>query len=220
MQEALSDKIREKETVEKVQKEIIELDDKLQKGEEMLVSEEELKRSEDTTLLSTNVKIAEELEQSLLAILEQINSLDVDRLSEEQQADVEKKRERTHWMLDRIRALREALTSLLDSLRAWDADKDVLKSTTTLLADEARELIDSYANNAQPYTTACNDMKKANDLLSRIKEAQQKLSDANQHLKTTLPECKAALDDVNKMAADLSSGSSDVQVSTVFLVFT
>uniref|UniRef100_A0A915A4T8 Nuclear anchorage protein 1 spectrin-like repeat domain-containing protein n=1 Tax=Parascaris univalens TaxID=6257 RepID=A0A915A4T8_PARUN len=52
LSEAINDRIREKETVEKMQKEIAELDDMLQKGEKVLLTEEELKRSDDSTLLA------------------------------------------------------------------------------------------------------------------------------------------------------------------------
>uniref|UniRef100_A0A183U0G5 Dynactin subunit 2 n=2 Tax=Toxocara canis TaxID=6265 RepID=A0A183U0G5_TOXCA len=209
--EALRYKVLEKENVKHVMSELAELDDKLLKSEEALANEQELKRSGDTALVTEKAKAAEELEHSLHAILEQLSTLELDGLSDEQRRDLEKKRERTGWMLDRIRVLCNALASMLDSLRAWESDKDVLRSATAALANEVRGLVDNYDNNAQPYTTACNDVKKANDLLERIGQTQQQLIDVNQRLRVTLPDCKAAIDDTNMMTVELDAVCNDVQ---------
>lgn len=219
MQEALKNKIEEKEVVEQVLKQIGELDEKLLKAEEALASEEELRHSENAELLAGEMKAAEELEHLLAATLEQLNASNVDELNEEQRRDVEKKRERTSWMLDRLRALCETLASLLSSLHAWDNEKGILKSVTTTFADEAQGLTESYANNPQPYTTACNDVRKANDLLGRIKEVQQQLVDANERLKATLPECNTAIGESNKIAAELEAARNIVEVSDALVVF-
>ncbi|VDK44324.1 unnamed protein product, partial [Anisakis simplex] len=199
------------ENVAQLHKNIAELDEKVMKGEEALADEEELKHSDDSALIADKLKAVEELEDSLVAALEQLNASDMDSLNEQDRKDAKKKREHSNWLLDRIRALREKLAPLLSSLRDWDNSKDALMNNNEALIAEARELVESYANNAKPYSSACNDLKKANELVERMKEAQQQLTDAKQRIRTTLPDCQNAVDLVDKLSSELDAAKSDVE---------
>uniref|UniRef100_A0A915B118 KASH domain-containing protein n=2 Tax=Parascaris univalens TaxID=6257 RepID=A0A915B118_PARUN len=208
--ETLDNKVEEKKNVEEILKQIVELDKKLLKAEEVLANESEMRHSDNSELLADNVKAAEELEHLLNNTLEQFNAFNLGVLSEEQRRDAEKKCEQTSCMQDRLHALCETLAPLLNSLHAWDTDKEILKSVTVTLTDEAQALTRSYTNNAQPYTAACNDVRKANDLLNRIKEIQQQTFNAINRLKTTLPERNSALDEANKVATELKTAHTIV----------
>lgn len=212
-QAVLDGKIREKDDSERVNNHLTQLDEKLLESEVALAAEDDMKGSDNAILIAEKTESAEALENALVAILDQLSAVDMATLDEELQKDVERKRERTNWMLDRIRALRDALATMFNSLNEWESNKNALEQQTSTLADEARTFINRYKNDAQPFSTASNDTKKAQHLLERIKQALQQLNSVNEHLQQALPMCKPARDTTDKIANELIALTKDVQVA-------
>ncbi|MFH4975990.1 hypothetical protein AB6A40_002699, partial [Gnathostoma spinigerum] len=208
--EIASRKRDEKKAIE-AEKKLNEAQSVFDDAEPLLSEVDEVRRtSGDPSEVENQLKIVDNVEQSVLATLTSLDAVDTSKLSESQRAEHAQKRDNLQALLNRLRALRESVDDHMKKLLRWNENKKVVDDEMNDLVNAAKQLIDRY-NVAQPLSVATSDIHKAEELLERLKWVGERAATAKESLLGELPECGSVIDDATRRSEKIETALVELQ---------
>ncbi|VDN04678.1 unnamed protein product, partial [Onchocerca ochengi] len=107
-------------------------------------------------------------------------------MTNEQRIQMERMLNEIMPLIDKLRVLRDSITSHLKSLNDWKITEEELEDEIRIIMDNIEGLLSSYSQ-PQPYTTAINDIDMLQRLQDQIMQLLQKTVDKEQTVRQNLP---------------------------------
>lgn len=212
MQKMLNAKLAQKEKLLEIGTELAHLNDTIAVANDLLPYETELKHSDRSQDIEDKAKKIEELERLLNTQLNYLEGSDFSIMTENMRANAEMQRNAAVPLLNRLRALKDAVRSHLKALSDWKSSEAELTQETRVPVDSARILAESYSQ-PQPYPKAVDDAERLHELQDQLGHLLQKAIDVEQAVREALPECQSANVAIRAARQDLEKSLHTVQVS-------
>lgn len=211
LQKKLNDKLAEEEQEKEMKIGLAELDAKLSAADHLLGYENELSGSESVVDIEEKARNAEEIERMLNSILDRMKGAGFGAMNDEQRTNAEKQQARAVLVLERIRALKDAIVSHLSTLARWTDERDEIEAEGRAAMDEGMVIIERYSE-PQQLATATIDAERLRGLLAHLEQIMHKMASNDEHRERWLPDCKLANETNRNLREELEKGADNVKV--------
>ncbi|VDO43269.1 unnamed protein product, partial [Onchocerca flexuosa] len=190
-----------------MQSELAKLEEKIPLANQLLAYDIDLENADNPEDIEEKAKNIENLEQFLVSTLDKLKDYDPNIMTNEQRINMERMLNEIMSRIDKLRILRDSITSHLKSLNDWKTTEKELEDEIRIIMDNIEGLLSSYSQ-PQPYTTAINDIDMLQQLQDQIMQLLQKTVDKEQTVEQNLPSYLPA---INKIKQEIEKADGDVK---------